>query len=435
MILRFGRATTVIRGAFRRTPAASPLSLWPALAWVVLAWIALPATAAEVPASAFTGSLACEPDLPAHPGLVFLHPQRAVLEPRQILVLGTSSRHPASGGLWALGSHRAFLLSQRGDLAINVYRGTPDLHATSVLRFGWAAPLGRWRAGLSASGEAWKDSEVEESLEYNDYTRSYEYTYDVREWNWRAGDLLLGIGAGTGRTAFDLVWETRWEKRDDGLIHATQTSRATDTLIVSFEADKRPIPGVHLRAQAPLSRSVDLIVLGDWTGREERRPGRFQGALFDVEVDSSRVEAGWRDSWRAALGARTSFPKLDLVMLSIAYRYERTPLFLAGGSGPSRTDRRLRRLTLATSVQEPLWKALEVSAGLQRTYDLTEVTTEEVGYLGERYEIGSRRDDDMENRFRWGLGWSWRNLRLNGELSSNLNVSYLFSTLDVRILF
>jgi hypothetical protein len=408
---------------------------------VVLAGLVAPAgaVAAEVPSSAYAQSLSTEPDFLEHPSLVFLHPARGVLEGRRIFVLDTYVGPGAAGGVWTLGRSRILLLSPRGSVQAQGTPGRVPLEvlaagSTSALRAGWAVPLGGLRAGISASGEVWKDSDTRETLVLESESR-YAYEYLVSETNWRAWTALAGIGVGSGRRAFDLTWETRWEKRDDVYIRARQTNTAVDTLIVSFEGDERPIPGAHLRVRSPLGAKTDLVLVGDWFGHEERRPGRLRGTIFGFDVDSSRVETGYRDGWRVGLAASQRIEPVDFVLLSVAYRHDRGPFYTVGSSGPRRQYATARSLALGASAREPLRQDLALHLGVRRSYRLYKSTDESgsVGTSSGRYEVDTSRTDQMSQEFDWGLDWTWRNLRLTGALSSTLALERPFLTLDASL--
>ena len=389
------------------------------------------ARAAEVPASAYSASLGAVADYFDRAELIYLHPQRAAELPRQILFRNTGAVATLGGGVWTMGAQRVFLLSDQS----SYWRESYGRVTVPALRGGWAGRIGAVRLGVGASGAVRKDSQIREGLSYDSSTRRYTYSYQVEETTWRSGDLLLGVGVGRGRRTLDLTFESTWEKRDEGVINARQTNTTSDTSVVSFEGDERPRPGVHLRSSWPLSERLDCLLLADWAGYEERRPGRFQGVLFDTPVDSSRVETGYRDAWRAGLGFSRAIEPLDFVLVSGTYTSLRYPIFVPDSYGPQRQYTSERRFQLSTSIREKLTRELVLLAGIQRTYSLRKTTTEAVGYSGDSYSFGRTRDDFMSSEVSWGLDWRWRNLGLTGRMSSTLRFDYLFHSLDLDLTF
>jgi len=50
-------------------------------------------------------------------------------------------------------------------------------------------------------------------------------------------------------------------------------------------------------------------------------------------------------------------------------------------------------------------------------------------------ETRREREEDLDASFQWGVDWTWRNFRLTGAASADLDLSYLWTCLDARLIF
>jgi hypothetical protein len=395
------------------------------LAVAFLQLLATVVFAAHVPAGAESRALGLEPIFREGAALVFLHPQQAVLQPQQLLVLDTGSGSlDGMGGILAVGGQRLFLFSTR-DV---VYAGS-----MSGVKAGWAGQAGGLRVGLSAGGYLLKASSVDERLVWTNDS-DFSYSFNANDGYARSIEGLVGLGVGRGRRYLDLAWESRWETADRATAKLGLSESKAETTIVSLEGDRRPLRLYHLRGGLPLGSATDLLVMGQWGGRHERWKGTFRGIIFTDELFRQEALEGWRDSWRA--GAAVSFPlgELDRITASASWASGVLPEYLTESQSVIHRVTSRRDGALALSVEERVWREITLLAGLRRTYVRSKVNRQ---ILSPPTTVSSEIDlnERLAHDFTWGASWAHRGYWIGALVSNTLQLNALAGSLDLGYRF
>jgi hypothetical protein len=381
--------------------------------------------AVSVPSSAESRALGLDPLLRGGAILAFLHPQQAVLQPRQLLVFDTGWDSNGMGGILAAGGHRLFLFSTRDVVSAGSMSG---VHA------GWAGRTGALRLGLSAGGYLFKESSTREQLWWNGYGTDYQYGFTARDGNARSIEGLAGLGVGRGRRHFDLTWESRWETADRATAELQLNRSEAETTIVSIEGDRRSFHLYHLRAGLPLGSLTDLLVMGQWGGRHERWKGTFRGVVFNDDLFRQEALEGWRDSWK--MGAALSFPvgEVDRITGSAGWTSQKLPEYLIDPGSINHRVTSRRDGVLALSVEERVWRDITLLAGLRRVYSRTKVN--EQGLNPPRSaRAESRLSESLGHEFTWGVAWTHGGYHAGAIVSKTLSLTNPFASLDLGYRF
>jgi hypothetical protein len=386
--------------------------------------------AVSVPVGAESRALGLDPLLRGGATLAFLHPQQAVLQPQQLLVLDTDWDQYAGvgsprgmGGILVVGGQRLFLLSTRDAVSTGTMSG---VHG------GWAGQSGVLRLGLSAGGYLFKESSTEER--FSQYLTNYDYSFTAADGNSRSIEGLAGLGVGRGRRYLDVTWESRWETADRATAELRLSRSAAETTIVSLEGDRRPFDLYHLRAGLPLGSLTDLLVIGQWGGRHERWKGNFRGVVFDDNLFRQEALEEWRDSWK--VGAAVSFPlgEVDRITGSAGWTSQKLPEYQLGPGSITHRGTSRRDGVLALSVEERVWRDITLLAGLRRTYSRTKVETQRVD-APNAANADSRLSESLGYDFTWGGAWTRGRYHLGAILSQTLSLASPFASLDLGYRF
>lgn len=381
------------------------------------------AFAAAVPVGAESRALGLDPLLRDGPSLVFLYPQQAVRQPRQLLILDTGGDLGGMAGILAVGGQRLFAYSTREVVSAGYM---------SSVRAGWARQAGRFRVGLAAGGYLFKESSGGE--QGNSWGTTYSYTVTADDGNSRSIEGLAGVGAGRGRSHLDLAWESRWQTADRATAELQWTRTAQDTTIATFEGDRRPLHVFHLRAGLPLGAGTDLLVAGQWGGRREHWKGTFRGAVLGDDWLQAAALTGWRDSWKA--GAAVSFPmgEIDRVTVSAGWISQKLPEYLTDPSWVSHRVTSRRDGVISVSVEERLWRQVVLLAGLQRTYFRSKINSREV-QVPDSASAQTDVGEGMGHKFAWGARWTHGGYQIGALVSNTLQLSAPFGSLDLSYRF
>jgi len=391
------------------------------------------ARAASLPASAYAYSLDIDGEFLDHPALIYLYPQRTALEPPQLLVLWTNV--PAGvGAVGAWRGHKLALLNQTVYLRVGGTEGISHMkHTGGALRLNWARSIGGLRVGAQAGGHYRVETEADESLRYSGGS---SYYYDIGGWdrNTRVVEAAAGLGWDRSGHGLDLTGTVSWENLDDASLTGEDYSGERDTVFYSFEGDERPLYGVRARLRLGAAGRTEWVLLGGWRGRTERWTSRATGAFFGAAVDSTDRRSGWRDEWK--IGAALSRPAgvVDRAIVSAWFTSRRIPEYEVDPYGIYEYTIRQRSASAVVSIQESVRWGLVGHAGLGAVYRMSDVETKRASHPDYR-ETRREREEDLDASFQWGVDWTWRNFRLTGAASADLDLSYLWTCLDARLIF
>jgi hypothetical protein len=426
-----GRWWNKVEGDLGMTARVLRWNMVPVLPSVVLPLLfATGSFAMSVPSSAESRALGLDPLLRGGATLAFLHPQQAVLQPQQLLVLDTGADGSSSvgsprgmGGILVAGGQRLFLFSTRWLVPSG---------AMSGVHGGWAGQAGVLRLGLSAGGYLFKESSTDEY--FSEYETDYDYSFTAVDGNSRSIEGLAGLGVGRGRRYLDVTWETRWETADRATAELRLSRSVAETTIVSLEGDRRPFHLYHLRAGLPLGSLTDLLVMGQWGGRNERWKGSFRGVVFDDALFRQEALEEWRDSWK--MGAAVSFPlgEVDRITGSAGWTSQKLPEYQLGPGTITHRFTSRRDGVLALSLEEGVWRDLTLLAGLRRTYSRTKVDNERVDAPNSA-EAGSRLSESLGHDFTWGVAWTRGPYHVGAIVSQTLSLANPFASLDLGYRF
>jgi hypothetical protein len=401
------------------------------LAVAVPLFLATGSFAVSVPVGAESRALLLDPLLRGGVTLAFLHPQQAVLQPQQLFVLDTGGGDPYSsvgsasgmGGILVAGGQRLFLFSTRDVVSAGTMSGVQG---------GGPGQAGVLRLGLSAGGYLLKESTTNEHLSQSG--TNYDYSFTAEDGNARSIEGLAGLGVGRGRRYLDVTWESRWETEDRATAELHWSRSDAETTIVSLEGDRRPFHLYHLRAGLPLGSVTDLVVTGQWGGRDERWKGTFRGVVFDDALFRQEALEEWRDSWN--MGAAVSFPvgEIDRITGSAGWTSQKLPEYvLDPGSITQRLTSR-RDGVLALSVEERVWRDITLLAGLRRTYSRTKVDNQRVD-APDSASADSRLSESLGHEFSWGGAWTRGRYHVGATVSQTLSLASPFASLDLGYRF
>lgn len=395
---------------------------------VMLGGTPLVARGGEVPASARASSLAIEPELLDGVALIFAYPQRAAAESSQVFALGTSGPHGA-GGLARFAGGRLHLTSQWVQtIESRQYSGTA---ASASMRLGWGVHWKGWSAGVSAGGHLERHASGEESFYWRGGS-DIDQALTLTNRNANTAELSAGIGRAGGRGAFDAAWTAIWEGYDSGALRRDDWYEDVDHL-GTFASDQRPLHGFRVRGRWIPRPETEITAAGGWRGRRESTAVRLRGEIYGALIDSSGTVSAYRDDWSVLAAVARRVGDLDRVTVSAAYASSRVPLYnVRNYVDMERTSISRRYGSLAISVEEPLPRRFVARLGLQRVYTWEQSAIARLDPPN-AHRLSSSRDETLSTRFRWGLGWSWRNFELNAQVAPTLSLYDAFSSLDLRL--
>jgi hypothetical protein len=381
--------------------------------------------AASVPSSAEARALGLDPLLRGGAALAFLHPQQAALLPRQLLVLDTGYDANGMGGILVAAEQRLFLFSTR--------ETAPSGPVSGALA-GWAGQVGLIRLGLSAGGYLAKESSTSEQLHWDGYGTDYQYYYNALDANSRSIQGLAGLGVGRGRSYLDLTWESRWETADRATAVLRQDTAEAETTVVSLEGDRRPFHQYHLRAGLPLGSAANLLLIGQWGGRQEHWRGSFRGVVFGDDLFRRDALVGWRDLWKA--GTSVSFPlgEVDRITASAIWVSQKLPEYVVGTGMINYHATARRDGVLAVSVEDRVWRDFTLLAGLRRTYSRAKFDAESVD-VPNLASASSSLNEGMGHAFTWGVAWNHGGYHVGAMASNTLRLDDLLASLDLGYRF
>jgi hypothetical protein len=382
-------------------------------------------SAASVPAGAESRALGLDPIFRGGVPLVFLHPQQAVLQPRQLLALDTGGNSSGMGVILGAGGQRFCLFATRETLPAGTI---------SEIHGGWARQVGALRLGLSAGGTLSKESSNIEQLDWSGTGTDYDYRLGAGNQSARSVEGLAGLGVGRGRRHLDLTWDSRWESTDLATAELRWTGSDAETTVVSLEGDRRPFQRYHLRAGWGLGSATDLLVMGQWGGRHERWNGSFRGVVFESNVLREETPQEWRDSWKA--GAALSFPlgDVDRITASATWGSQKLPEYLVDPGSITHRSTSRRDGVLALSAEERVWRDLTLLAGLRGTYFRERVDAQRVD-APRLASAESHLSEGAGQEFTWGAAWTHGGYHLGAIVSTTLQLDHLLGSLDLGYRF
>lgn len=400
-----------------RRSTSGALALGPA----ALLLAASPASAAEVPTSAYSQSVLAPVELLDDSNLVFLFPQHAAARPGQIQMTAVgggapffNAGVPAAGATGRLGSQAAMLLASD-------HRA---IHAgvMTLAHVGWATGGTRWRVGLAARGTRFESS--------SDFRREFgNEVPDVqtRETTIRYSEAALGVGWRGERAFLDIVGEIY---REDAEIRSFFSSRF-DTFSVDVATNAKIRGRGAARFGIPMSSSTELR---GWGSYRQLSNSLDVVQLVGTVADTVQVDY-YGHEWSVAL-AVVHESETGIARAHARYANARPPALPEGFSdGTLQVDRRkVDHVEGGFSLERPIWWDLRFLAGFRGTFLLQEALTTSTSSDGE-VVTRSETTELLLNAFSWGAQRAIGMFDLTASLRTDLDLTDLFVTLDARLRF
>ena len=259
---------------------------------------------------------------------------------------------------------------------------------------------------------------------------TYEWGSDSSEW--RVEDHIATVRLGTG---FDyeswylyLSGSAAWPDRSyafDGLRTSPSDPDRFET--VRMDSKVSTLYGVSLRVSKSMSEDSRLFFVASWQDQSLELEGR----IADEDGSEDLEMAGYSDFWYSAAAVEFSTESVEQVLVYAAMVVDR-PVRLSDSYGEAGiTLQDIRRASLGVSIEQPLWRDIQMFAGISAAYSWEEESSTSLSPTSERISANHIESDLRE--FGWGASKEWRNLKLTGAVSSNLDLTDGFLSLDVSL--
>lgn len=395
---------------------------------LLIALFALPSFAGEVPESALSRSLRIRPQFLDGEGLLFAFPQRAARAEAQVFAsTGFSSYDYLSDYDPTFGAGLG-ILARAGRVGFFVLtQDTPDwMYGSSTL---YQAGLGT-RASVCRFGAAVRGAyRSDQSIQSRDEINGDYWDVDASTVLQRTIEGAFGFGFGAGLLELDLAVEWLRSRQEIGRL---DRFTIIDTLFAQGRNEVDGAWGCSARLGAPLGGGARVVASGSWIRPEhDWRSAFLADTLFSAAEGRSRSE-----TWHAGLAVSVPTSIVDRVVVSSMLRVrERFDLSTSGYQyGWSTT--RYRNWWVAGSVEHSFIDRWTVRAGVEGRYEkLSEASDYFSQYNPDERNVRSSARESAGTDFSWGSSYQWRNIRLDGSVSTTLSLGSPLAALDAHILF
>ncbi len=385
-----------------------------------------PARGADVPPSAQSDAMLYPAPLLDQPALVFRFPQLVTRYESQLFMTSDaywSTDLVAGGALGRFGNHGGFLLIKDRD-PWTTLGGTYGLSGLGSRAFqgGFGSAWGSFRAGIALLGSLEGGEDVERDTEpYNDrLSQSYNRFRD---------DLLelgTGFGWGNDRTRIDGALEISWLDQSGTDYSLTRQDDTPDEYWrLRFEREKEPLLTAALRAGFPLGSKGEAVFAGYWAEEHSSWTGATRS-----DVDTLLKSHPYVDNWGVEAAVAWPLPKVDWFAVSASYRNLRKAALTDAYLGWTTRATTSRTGYVGLSLRKKIMRSLQGYAGIRGVYQLSRFEERRDSWI-RRYSVSREwTDEDFDGQAAWGMSYVWKDLRLMGKVSSTLELSRPFVSMD-----
>ena len=374
--------------------------------------IAGPLTAAEVPESAYSTSLAIRAALLEPINLVYVFPHRLGYYESQVFALDTSR---PSLGLSGHSGRMGFMV-----LAENVVGG-------SEYQAGLALRAGQLHFGLAARGFHRAEDEASFFADLQDVPPRYDYTVSQQDEVRLEG--AGSIGVDTGPVQLDLAFEIAHENFTHESVRQFRLSNGVpDSVLINLESEDELRSGVTGRLRFTPGDQTELVGFGTW---RERQPTIVGTVLGDGTVRSVDFVPEFTE-WAAGLLLSFRTEHVDWMGVS-AYWHSNVQQFDsdATSSGAAVRQTSARHGWLSAGLHQTVWREWVLRAGVFALFE--EVSSLRVSDGSGRTDADASQTKRFTQGFAWGTSFHWRRIGLDATLQRRLDLLGLLALLDVRI--
>ena len=386
--------------------------------------LALPATAAEVPPTAYSRSVLVPPELLGHFSLLFVYPHLAGSTDGQLLATAASgSSAPGAGANLRAGSNGIFVLSQT---ATTVPRGFATTYR--VFQIGWGVKVGD--LGLGLAGRASQNRTLSEDGTV--YFDDRDGSQSTRDEDFKNREVGLGLGYSRSRFQADVELGVCFESN----VATSRFVRGDETRQAELRTDNDPRPTVAARLVVPAGSGTDLILAGSFRDGRLRADGFRRDVVDSTESFEEVHIERYGHQW--TVGAALEIPNERWGIGRLFMHYEnvdgRPRPFSARSDIRDFVEYDFERVRAGISIEREVWWEVTLLSGLQSSFEIFRESREELERDGDS-RLFRTVDESLDHDFAWGVRRSFSQIDLIGSMKLNLEVLDPFFSLDIGLRF